>query len=244
MTLEFTRPFDTSSPALTPLLGELQRTHNPDSVLPMLNTLLPNSALLEEGCAKGLAIERIESLGSVEFFNLMVFMISNNFPGESNSRNIYKWLKKNTPPFVLKTLSSIATPTAEALLEKLFRSAVEAGDVPVVKHLLRAGASPNRPMCRHVSLPDHATPLQFALSRGNTKLAQELIKAGSSIDEGGTGWKSSALVLAIIGNNIRGDERFWTCDGCFSDDGDEDDDCMDTWSLFEPSSQDFAVSGT
>jgi ankyrin repeat protein len=171
-------------------------------------------------------------------------MISNNFPGESNSRNVYKWLKKNSPPFVLKTLSSIATPAAEALLENLFRSAVETEDVPVAKHLLRAGASPNGPMCRHLSLPDHVTPLQVALSRGNTKLAQELINAGPRIDEGGAGWKSSALVLAIIGNNIRGDERFWGSHGSSSDDGDEDNDYMDTWSLFETSSQDFAVSGT
>ncbi|KAH8753211.1 hypothetical protein BGZ57DRAFT_965322 [Hyaloscypha finlandica] len=241
---EFIRPVDTSSSALTPFLGDLQRTRNPNAVLPILNSMLPNSALLEEGCANGLAIERVESLESVEFFNLIVFMISNNFPGESNSRNIYKWLKKNCPPFILKTLSSMATPTAEALLENLFGSAVEAGDVTMVKHLLKAGASPNRPMCRHSSLPDHVTPLQFALSRGNTELAQELIKAGSSINEGGAGWKSSALVLAIIGNNIRGNKRFWGSHGSFSGDGDEDNDYMDTRSLFEPSSQDFAVSGT
>ena len=173
----------------------------------------------------------------------MVFMVSNNFPGESNSRNIHEWLKKNNPSFVLKTLSSIATPTAEALLENLFRSAVEAGDVPIVKHMLRAGASPNGPMCRHSSLPDHVTPLQFALSRGNIKLAQELIKAGSRIDESGAGWKSSALVLAIIGNNLQGHQQFCGSHVNSADDGGDDKDYMDSWSLVEPSSQDFAVYG-
>ncbi|KAN0117792.1 ankyrin [Hyaloscypha variabilis] len=212
---ELIQPYEIESSALTPFLGELQRTNNPDS-----------------------------RLGSIELFNLMAFLISNNFPGESNSQNIYKWLKKHNPLFVLKILSSIETPSTEALLEKLFRSAVEAEDVSVVKHLIRAGVSPNGHVCRHASLLDHVTPLQYALSRGNTQVAQELIKAGSIIDEVGAGWKSSALVLAIIGKNLRGDERFWWDPlGNSSNDSDEGDVYMDIWSLFEPSLQDFAVHG-
>ena len=242
MTLELIQPLDTSSSALTTFLGEQQRTNKPDSVRQIINSLLPNLAFLEEVCAKGLAIERFEELGPVELFNLMAFLISNSFPGESNSQNIYQWLKHN-PPFVLKILSSIETPTTKALVENLFRSAVEAEDVPVVKHLIKVGVSPNGHMCRHSSLPDYVTPLQYALSRGNTKLVQELIKAGSSIDEVGAGWKSNALVLAIIGKNLRGHSWFWDPFGSSSNDGDEEDDYMDIWSLFEPGSQDFAVYG-
>jgi hypothetical protein len=122
MTPELIQPYGIESSALTPFLGELQRTNSPDSILPRINSLLPNSRFLEEPCAKGLAIKRFERLGSIELFNLMAFLISNNFPGESNSQNIYKWLKKHNPPFVLKILSSIETPSTEALLEKLFRS--------------------------------------------------------------------------------------------------------------------------
>jgi ankyrin repeat protein len=236
-------PSEAGSSAVTPFLAELQRANSHDSVLPTINSLLPNSAFLEEPRAEGIAIELVEKIGSVQLFNLMAFLISNNFPGRSTSRNIYKWLKKHSPPFILTILSTAATPTSEALLDNLFRCAIEAGDVPVVKHLIRAGVNPNGHMCRHPSLPDHVTPLQFALCRGNIQLAQELIKAGSSIDEVGAGWKSSALVLAIIGKNVRDDLWFWRILGESSDDGSEDDVDMDIWSLFEPSPQDFAVHG-
>jgi ankyrin repeat protein len=236
-------PSEAGSSAVTPFLAELQRANSHDSVLPIINSLLPNSAFLEEPCAEGIAIERVEKIGSVQLFNLMSFLISNNFPGDSTGRNIYKWLKKHSPPFILKILSTAATPTSEALLDNLFRCAIEAGDVPVVKHLIRAGVSPNGHMCRHPSLPDHVTPLQFALCRGNTQLAEELIKAGSSIDEFGAGWKSSALVLAIIGKNLRDDPLFWEVLGESLDGGSEDDVDMDIWSLFEPSPQDLAVDG-
>jgi len=241
-------PSEAGSSALTPFLAELQRANSHDSVLPIINSLLPNSAFLEEPCAEGIAIELVEKIGSVQLFNLMAFIISNNFPGDSTSRKIYKWLKKHSPPFILTILSTAATPTSEALLDNLFRCAIEAGDVPVVKHLIRAGVSPNGRLYRHPSLPDPVTPLQFALCRGNTQLAQELIKAGSSIDEVGAGWKSSALVLAIIGKNVRDelesdDSWFGGISGESSDDGSEDDVDMDVWSLFEPSPQEAAVDG-
>jgi ankyrin repeat protein len=236
-------PSEAGSSALAPFLAELQRANSHDSVLPIINSLLPNSAFLEEPCAEGIAIELVEKIGSVQLFNLMAFIISNNFPGDSTSRNIYKWLKMHSPPFILTILSTAATPTSEALLDNLFRCAIEAGDVPVVKHLIRAGVSPNGRLHRHPSLPDDVTPLQFALCRGHTQLAQELIKAGSSIDEVGAGWKSSALVLAIIGKNVRNDGRFWSELDELSDDGSEDKVDMDIWSLFEPSGQDFALNG-
>jgi ankyrin repeat protein len=236
-------PSEAGSSAVTPFLAELQRANSHDSVLPIINSLLPNSAFLEEPCAEGIAIEGVKKLGSVQLFNLMSFLISNNFPGDSTSRKIYKWLKKHSPPFILTILSTAPTPTSEALLDNLFRCAIEAGDVSVVKHMIRAGVSPNGHMCRHPSLPDHVTPLQFALCRGNTQLAEELIKAGSSIDEFGAGWKSSALVLAIIGKNLRDDPLFWEVLDESSDGGSEDDVDMDIWSLFEPSGQDFALHG-
>jgi ankyrin repeat protein len=236
-------PSEAGSSALAPFLAELQRANSHDSVLPIINSLLPNSAFLEEPCAEGIAIELVEKIGSVQLFNLMAFIISNNFPGDSTSRNIYKWLKMHSPPFILTILSTAATPTSEALLDNLFRCAIEAGDVPVVKHLIRAGVSPNGRLHRHPSLPDDVTPLQFALCRGHTQLAQELIKAGSSIDEVGAGWKSSALVLAIIGKNVRNDRRFWSELDELSDDGSEDKVDMDIWSLFEPSLQNFALHG-
>ncbi|KAL5320062.1 hypothetical protein ACEPPN_013122 [Leptodophora sp. 'Broadleaf-Isolate-01'] len=93
-------------------------------------------------------------------------------------------------------------PTAKALVENLFRLAVEAEDLLTVKHLLKAGVNPNGPACRDKRIPDILTPLQFACIAGNSGLAQELIKAGASIDQPGSGWKSSTLVLAIIGEHF------------------------------------------
>ena len=40
--------------------------------------------------ASGVAIERVEHLGTVQFLNLTAFLISNNLPGEASGENIYK----------------------------------------------------------------------------------------------------------------------------------------------------------
>jgi ankyrin repeat protein len=114
-------------------------------------------------------------------------------------------------------------PTAEALLENLFRLAIETEDIPTVRYIIEKGVSPNGHICRHPRIPDNLTPLQFACIRGNTELAQELIKAGSIIDHPGTGWKSSALVLAIIGENLRTNRSFWKGDEWAISDPDDED---------------------
>jgi Ankyrin repeats (3 copies) len=188
--------------ALAPLLGKPNQINDLNPILPIIDSLLPNSAFLEEERAKGLAIERVEKLGSVEFLNLATFLISNNFPGEASSKNLRDWLKYNGSTSILTVLSSMEGPTAEALVEKKFRFAIEAEDIPTVKYLIKAGVNPNGHACRDPRIPEDLTPLQFACIQGNTELAQELIKAGSRIDQPDTGWKSSALVLAIIGENL------------------------------------------
>lgn len=174
-----------------------------DQFLPILDSLLPNSALLDESTASELAIQRVEQLSTVQFLNLTTFLISNNFPGEASSENIYKWIKENGSNDVFDALSSMQDLTAKALLENLFRLAIEAEDIPTVKGLLKAGVNPNGHNCRIKPIPDTLTPMQFACIARNSELAQELIKAGSTIDEPGSRWKSSALVLAIIGQNFR-----------------------------------------
>jgi ankyrin repeat protein len=76
-----------------------------------------------------------------------------------------------------------------------------------VKLLLKGGLNLNGHNCKHPRIPDRMNPLQFACLRGNWELATELINAGSSIDQPGTGWKSSILVLAIHGRYL--DKSFW-----------------------------------
>jgi hypothetical protein len=206
---ESIRSFDTSLTALAPFLGKSLQTDQNDSSMPIIDSLLPNSAFLEEACAQGLAIKRLDKFGPVEFLNLATFMISNNFPGETNGEQVYKWLKRHGSTNVLKAIATTKGPTGEALLENLFRLAIEAEDIPIVKRLIEAGVDPNGHICRHPRIPDHMNPLQYACIRGNSELALELINAGSSIDQPGTGWKSSALVLAIIGEYLRDHRDFW-----------------------------------
>jgi hypothetical protein len=181
--------------SLPALSSFFKYSSQPDSAGPIhaiINSILLNSAFLEEACANGLAINRVENVGLVEFLNLIIFLMSNNFPGETKSEQPFKWLKSHKITFILKVISSMKGPTGEALLEKLFRHAIEAEDMSIVQSLIQLGINPNGHRCRHLRIPDHLTPLQFACIQGNTELAQELIKAGSSIDQPGSGWKSSA----------------------------------------------------
>jgi hypothetical protein len=141
--------FNISSSALAPLLGNPGQNNHNDHVLSNINSLLPNSAFLEEVRATGLVIERVEKLGPLEFLNLLIFMILNNFPRDAKSEHLYEWLKNYGTTYFLTALSLINGPTAKALLENFFRCAVQAKDIPIVKHLIKAGVSPNRLVCRH-----------------------------------------------------------------------------------------------
>lgn len=169
---------------------------------PILDSLLPLSAFLEEPRAAGFAIQRAEDISHAELLNLATFIASNNFPGDTNGGKFPEWLKTHSTTSVLEALSSMKGPTAEALLENLFPLAIEDEDISTVKYLLQAGVNPNGHKCQDDD-NDDLTPLQFALIRGNNEMALELIEAGSTIDEPNTGWKSSALVLAIIGDENR-----------------------------------------
>lgn len=185
---------------------------------PILDSILPLSAFLEEPRAAGFAIQRAEDISHAELLHLATFMASNNFPGDTNGGKFREWLKTHSTTSVLDALSSMKGPTAEALLENLFRLAIEDEDISTIKYLLQAGVNPNGHKCREDD--EDLTPLQFALIRGNNEMALELIKAGSTIDEPNTGWKSSALVLAIIGDDNRNK-------GFSSDDYDKIEECED-----------------
>ena len=139
----------------------------------------------------------------MEFFNLTTFLISNNFPDKANVKEIYRWLKEYGSLESLSILSNTKGPVAEAILENVFRLAVEAEDLPTVKYLLNLGANPNGSSCSHKEIPDLLTPLQYACIFDNIEMARELVEAGSSIDSPGSGWRRSILVLAITGHNLR-----------------------------------------
>jgi ankyrin repeat protein len=127
---------------------------------------------------------------------LLLYIVSNSFPAESQSEKIYQLLKTqgNFSPDVFRVLEG---PSSDSVLENLFKLAVEAEDLPMVTNLIKAGANVNANNCKLRNLPIPWTPLQFACLKGNTKLVQELITAGSDIDERQSGWKFSTILLAI-----------------------------------------------
>jgi ankyrin repeat protein len=206
---EAVKSFDSGLSALVPLFGERFNQGNLSKArLSMIDSLIPNSAFNQEPCAAEITLGEVEKLGSLQFLNLATFLISNNFPGETSDEKLYKWFTQSGTA-VLKTMISMEGTTVEALREKLFRIAIEAEDVPIVKLLIKAGVDPNGHICRHSRIPDNMNPFQFACIRGNTELVHVLVDAGSAIDQPGNGWKSSGLVLAIIGENLRGRIEFW-----------------------------------
>ncbi|KAH8753943.1 ankyrin repeat-containing domain protein [Hyaloscypha finlandica] len=199
---------DSGLSALMPLFGAQFIQGNPSKAsLSMIESLIPKEAFNQEPCATEIALGEVEKLGVLQFLSLAAFLITNNFPGETSDEELYKWFAQRGTT-VLKTMTSMEGKTVEALREKLFRIAVEAEDVPTVKLLIKAGVDPNGHICRHSRIPDNMNPFQFACIRGNTELVHVLVDAGSVIDQPGNGWKSSGLVLAIIGENLRGTD-FW-----------------------------------
>lgn len=189
-----------------------------------MDSLLPMSAFLEEPRAAGLAMQRVEDVGQAQLLNLAIFMASNNFPGDTNSEKLRGWLKTHSTASVVEALSYMKGPTAEALLENLFRFAIEDEDISKVKYFLRVGVNPNEHKCQiydDYNGNNYYTPLQYALARGNNEMALELIEAGSTIDQPNTGRKSSALVFAIAEYGLRREEYY-------DDDSYEVDECKDS----------------
>ncbi|KAF9769653.1 hypothetical protein IL306_012911 [Fusarium sp. DS 682] len=168
----------------------------------VINSLLPISAFKTETIAPGAANELNDPVGPAQLLLLITYLISNNFPAESNTQEIYRWLKAQGKSY-LPVFHAMEGPPAAALRENLFRLAIEAEDIPVVKGLIQAGVNPDGNICVHDYFPIPLTPLQFACLKGNSLLVRELLKAGSSVDEPRSGWHCSAIVLAIFGHALR-----------------------------------------
>ncbi|RYP19048.1 hypothetical protein DL765_003544 [Monosporascus sp. GIB2] len=173
-----------------------------DSMLPISS--LPHqfpwpcniSAVIEQGASAGLS-------------NLIIYLLSNGLDRAMGEKKIYKSLKKRGSTQLVKFLLNNVNPTAEALIEAIFRLAVEDGDTEMVRLFLKAGLDPNGRICKIADIPDLLRPLQFSCLQGNTEIAKLLIAAGAVIDEPGAGWRSSTLVLAIFGENMWHDHKDW-----------------------------------
>jgi ankyrin repeat protein len=166
-----------------------------------LSSILPAPALMNESAATGLGLDSIDRLGPTQLVNLVTYMITNNLPGEANSQDIYRLLKAGWILDLLPSLASVNTLTTKALLEGIFRLAMEDLDIPIVKQLLRINVDPNGHQIVHTEIGDTLNALQYACICGQTELAQALLEAGATVKEDRYGWKRSILTIAIVGNN-------------------------------------------
>lgn len=169
------------------------------SLQSIIDSLLPTSDFLGSATAEHFPVSNQGNITNPELLNLAIFLTSNNFPAGATGEYLYEWFKAHEKIPILDALASIKTPSAEATLESLLRFAVEAEDMPMLQQLLRARVNPNGQSCCHYRIPEILTPLQFACLIGHTEMAQELIHAGADIDNPGSGWKSSGILLAIAG---------------------------------------------
>ncbi|OJJ43584.1 hypothetical protein ASPZODRAFT_123234 [Penicilliopsis zonata CBS 506.65] len=98
----------------------------------------------------------------------------------------------------LETILAISEPTAGAILEKVFASAIRLLDTDTVERMLKAGMDPNSPIetVRHGAL----IPLQFAATiNGNTKLLSLFLSHGADVNCSKS--PLPALYFALISEN-------------------------------------------
>ncbi|KAH8891608.1 hypothetical protein GQ53DRAFT_823628 [Thozetella sp. PMI_491] len=174
----------------SPVRGAISTTKVLKSVLP-LEFFRPHNS--QDGVG--------EYLSDTNYRILASFLVSNNFPGHLDGTQLYPHLKVQglLNKSLLNILARSDNPSAATLLEKLFRLAVEALDLPMVKNLLQAGVNPRGKSCWFGEIPEAITGLEYACISGDITLAMLLLSHGCQLEEPATGWTASILVLAIIG---------------------------------------------
>ncbi|KAI0600970.1 ankyrin repeat-containing domain protein [Biscogniauxia sp. FL1348] len=213
-----------SSNALLPLFRGNLLTCAAGSIQSTIDAFLPTSAIKDEVFGSNLAIESVNRMGPAQAINLIAFMVSNNVSSSFNCHKAYRWLKKQgmAHETIFHTLKG---PSADALLENLFRLAVEDQDVPMVEDLLRAGVDPNSSTCYMSKNFSSLTPLQFACLMGNLPLVDKLIKAGAKVNNTESGWRGNILVLVIYywGGKIYAirKSKLWNEQYCLSEEDNE-----------------------
>jgi ankyrin repeat protein len=159
------------------------RTGDLKSFRAIVKSITPDTDAWGESAATQTTLELNDQAPALEFLKVTMFFVSNSFfDGRDDvSKEIYSWLREQTNSQLLNYILSIKGPTAEALAENLFRLAIDAEDVGIVKKLLKAGLDPNEQVLRgeyHSAL----TPLQYTCQLRNPELAQALIDAGANVN--------------------------------------------------------------
>jgi ankyrin repeat protein len=158
------------------------RTGDLKSFRAIVKSITPDTDAWGESAATQTTLELNDQARALEFLKVTMFFVSNSFFDERDdvSKEIYSWLREQTNSQLLNYILSIKGPTAEALAENLFRLAIDAEDVGIVKKLLKTGLDPNEQVFRG-EYRSALTPLQYTCQLRNPELAQALIDAGANV---------------------------------------------------------------
>jgi len=133
-----------------------------------------------------------------QFLGLTFFLLSNNFlgPGVDVTGKILAWLQNSESMRLLEHLLSIREPAFESFAEKVFRIAIEAEDVKILKVLLDAGLDPNEQVC-HGPYGGRSSALQTACESNNLSLVRILVEGGADVNEVNVAWFDSQTPLQV-----------------------------------------------
>lgn len=169
----------------------------PISFSQVVKALMPENVFSNHPVSMQMTVSQGHQSPVLNFLNLTMFLISNNFFGEitDGSKKVYKWVKRRSNAGLLEYLLSISGPTAEALAENLFRLAIDDGDVLTVKKIMESGIDPNEQVyrTRHGS---GLTPLHRACEMRSLELVRVLIEAGADVNST-VSKGDSALICAL-----------------------------------------------
>ncbi|GKZ16464.1 hypothetical protein AbraIFM66951_007148 [Aspergillus brasiliensis] len=193
-------------------LKHLGNTYSGSRASAALSILMPE---VEQGQLDRLATD-LSTLrsGLRDHLNVVLYLISNNLTSqdpdmffeeqkELDAKLTLQVLKDSGWDNLdhLRILLSTREPTAEAIAEKVFESAVYMRDFEIVENMLRSGMSPDgliEAFSEQMQDICFLTPLQFAIEQESIRLIDLLIKYGADVEHGfGDELGKTALYFAI-----------------------------------------------
>jgi ankyrin repeat protein len=147
-----------------------------------IGALMPDNVFLNP-LSMQMTVSQGRQSPELDFLNLTMFLVSNNFFGATAdvSKKVYKWVKHRSNASLLEYLLSLSGPTSEALAENLFRLAIDAEDVAIVKKILKSGFDLSEQVC-YSEYGKRLTPLQRACQINSVELVRVLLKAGADVN--------------------------------------------------------------
>ena len=121
---------------------------------------------------------------ATEMVKFMFFLLSNNLldtKTNTASKAVISWLRSNEGTQLIENLPMMEGAGFESIAEKLFQSAILAGDLPTVKALLRTGLQPDKQVIQD-KYGQRLSPFLLACESNDIELARCLIIAGADVN--------------------------------------------------------------